>query len=124
MYRSIRTFGLKAAIGVALASSQTTFASAADSMTGPPAMDCSKADAMMMAPHTDTAMPAMKPTGDVDKDFAQAMMAQHRAMVAMAKAEMTCGKDAKAKAAAQKQLDQAMADDEILHDLLKNDNKI
>jgi uncharacterized protein (DUF305 family) len=79
-------------------------------------MDCSKADSMMMQP--DTAMQATKPTGDVDKDFAQMMMMHNGAMMAMVKAEVACGKDPATKAAAQKLLIQANANAAQLKKLL------
>ena len=48
---------------------------------------------------------ASAPTGNVDKDFARAMTARMHAMMSLAKLEMECGKDAKAKAATQSLLD-------------------
>ena len=66
------------------------------------------------------AMHDMKPTGNVDADFARTMMMHDKMMMAMAKVEVACGKDAKAKALAQKQLDQATADDAILQQVMSN----
>jgi len=77
----------------ALADTMTPHGSA---MHGSMAADCSKADAMM-APHdamSGHAMgAAMKPSGDVDKDFASAMSAHGSGMLAMAKMEAKCGKN-------------------------------
>ena len=70
------------------------------------AIDCSKADSMMMA-EPSSSMQAPKPSGDVDKDFAHTMMVHTSAMMAMMKAEVACGKDAKTRASAQRLLDQA-----------------
>ena len=69
---------------------------AAHSMT---ATDCSTAPAAMH--DTMMMMPAMKPSGNVDKDFMAMMGAQHAAMVKVAKIEAACGTDPKTKAAAQ-----------------------
>ncbi len=46
-------------------------------------------------------------TGNVDRDFASAMLSLERAMVAKAKMEVACGTDAKSKSAAQSFLDDA-----------------
>jgi uncharacterized protein (DUF305 family) len=116
MNRPIRSICLMLATGLALGLAQAAPGGAQDAMKNT-AMDCSKADSMMMAqPHT--SMQAMKPSGDVDKDFAQTMMVHNGAMMAMLKAEIACGKDAKTKAMAQKLLDQAAADAAELKTLL------
>jgi uncharacterized protein (DUF305 family) len=80
------------------------------------AIDCSKADSMMMQP--ETSVQAMKRSGDVDKDFAQTMMMHNGKMMAMEKAEVACGKDAKTKAMAQNLLDQAATNAAELKELL------
>jgi hypothetical protein len=97
----IRSICLALAAGFALGLAQVAPGGAQD------AMDCSKADSMMMGP--DASMKSMKPSGDIDKDFAQMMMMRNSKMMAMEKAEVACGKDAKTKAMAQKLLDQAAA---------------
>ena len=116
MNRSARSICLTLAAGLALGLAQAAPGGAQDAMKNT-AMDCSKADSMMMdQPHT--SMQAMKPSGDVDKDFAQTMMAHNGAMTSMLKAEVACGKDAKTKAMAQKLLDRAAADAAELKALL------
>ena len=108
MNRPIRSICLMLAAGLALGLAQAAPGGAQDAMKSM-AIDCSKADAMMMAQPPDTSMQAMKQSGDVDKDFAQMMMVRNGAMMAMVKAEVACGKDAKTKAMAQKLLDQTTA---------------
>ena len=110
--RSIR---LVLAAGLALSLAQAAPGSA-QTATNNAAVDCSKADSTMMEP--DTSMQSMKPTGDIDKDFAQMMMAHNKKMMAMARTEVACGKDPKAKAMAQKALDQANANARSLRLLL------
>ncbi|MGH7729199.1 MAG: hypothetical protein ACREM2_10495 [Vulcanimicrobiaceae bacterium] len=67
---------------------------------------CANADSMMMHGTSGGSMSMMKPSGNVDKDFtAMAMMHEH-AIADMAKLEMECGKDAKAKAEAKALLGQ------------------
>src|SRR5450755_709216 len=107
MNRPIRSLCLMLAAGLALGLAQAVPGGARDAMKST-AMDCSKADSMMMA-KPDSAMQAMKPSGDVDKDFTQTMMMHNHAMMAMVKAEVACGKDAKTKAMAQKLLNQETA---------------
>lgn len=106
MNRPIRSICLMLAAGLALDFAQAAPGGAQDAMKNT-AIDCSKADSMMMQP--DTSLQAMKPSGDVDKDFAQSMMMHNDAMMAMEKAEVACGKDAKTKAMAQKLLEQETA---------------
>jgi uncharacterized protein (DUF305 family) len=69
-------------------------------------IDCSQADAMMQRGMMASPQSSAKPssTGDVDKDFVTAMVAQHRAAMAMASVEVKCGKNANIRAAAQKAL--------------------
>ena len=128
MNHTIRSLSLTLVAGLALGLGGAP-AAADDAMTGA-AMDCSKADSMMMSvmkPDSsahESAMHDMKPTGSVDKDFAQMMMMHHQAMVTVLKTEAACGKDPKGKALAQKMLDQASIDDKIIQDLLKNDAKL
>jgi uncharacterized protein (DUF305 family) len=89
-------------------------ASYADTTPG----DCSSAGAGMTKAMQSGDMTMMKATGDVDKDFASGMMAMHNSGVAMAKVEVKCGKDAKAKAMAQKVLDDANASAAEIRSLL------
>ena len=90
-----RPFAL-AALAVCAAVPLLPAPASADAMA---AVDCSTAgtamhDTMMM-------MPAMKPSGTMDKDFMAMMSAQHSMMVKAAKIEAACGTDPKTKAAAQ-----------------------
>jgi len=137
--RSHLRLTLTLAAGLALGSGAVAPAFAADSMSGAP-VDCSKADAMMMPMAMHGAMmkegmdddsmhggdmhPMMKPTGNLDADFAHMMMMHNTMAMHAAKMEMACGKNQKVKDLAKKMMDQASADDAILEDLLKNDNKI
>jgi uncharacterized protein involved in copper resistance len=76
-------------------------------------MDCSQSTAMMMKPMDMSSMPAMPASATTDDAFmgmSHAMM-QHATM--MAGMELKCGKDAKAKAAAAKLLQQ-LNDDGIM----------
>lgn len=127
MKRSLRFLSVSLFAGLALGLGNGSPTIAADAMA--PAMDCSKAGAMMdasMMPGAmhDSSMPEMKPTGNTDKDYASMMLMHSAPMTKMLKMEIACGKDPKAKALAQKQLDQANADNQILHDILSNDAKI
>ena len=89
------------AAGLALGLAQAAPGSAQNAMNDT-AIDCSKADStMMQQPSTSH---AMKPTGDVDKDYAQMMKMHNHQMMAMSKTEAACGKDPKMKAFAQKNL--------------------
>jgi uncharacterized protein (DUF305 family) len=115
MNHPIRSICLALAAGLALGLTQAAPGGAHDAMKNT-ALDCSKADSMMAQP--DTSMQAMKPSGDVDKDFAQMMMMHNSKMMAMEKAEVACGKDAKTKAMAQKLLDRASANAAELKKLL------
>jgi hypothetical protein len=77
----------------------------------PMMMDCSTANdhLMKMMSPSSSDMSMMKPDASVDKNF---MMATHAMMMnnmMMAKIEVKCGKDPKAKAEAQKLLDQMTA---------------
>lgn len=118
--KSMYSLCLVLTIALALGLAQLAPGSAQNMMASAP-VDCSKADSMMMHPNTSMqSMQSMKPTGNVDQDFAQMMMMHNSAMMAMAKTEVACGKDPKAKAMAQKALDQATADDQALHDLIQN----
>ncbi|MGP6156789.1 MAG: DUF305 domain-containing protein [Vulcanimicrobiaceae bacterium] len=89
-------------------------ASFADTMSG----DCSSADSGMMKAMQSGDASMMKPTGDVDKDFAAAMMSMHTSGTAVAKIEVKCGKDAKAKAMAQKFIEDANASNAELREIL------
>ena len=120
MNRMFRTalVALSAALPLLAASAATSFA---DTMKGSSMMgtDCKNADAMMMKmPHSDSMM-AMKSSGNTDQDFAHMMMMHESAMMAMAKIELKCAKDAKMKQMAQHEIDrlnQIKADlDLILH---------
>ncbi len=107
MKRMFGTALFTLAAGVALCAAQPLIARAADSMGGAMmASDCKTADSAMMKMTMPDSM-MMKASGHMDKDFAGAMMAHEKAMVAMAKMEVKCGKNAKAKAAAQKFLDES-----------------
>ncbi len=119
MNRSIRSICAVLAAGVALGLAQAAPGNAQNAMKNM-AMDCSKADSMMAMPQPDGSMQAMKPTGNLDKDFARTMMAHNQAMMDMAKAEVACGKDAKTKAMAQKAVDQLNANDQALQDIIKS----
>ena len=119
MNRSIRSIFVVLAAAVALGLAQAAPGNAQNAMKST-AMDCSKADSMMAMPQPDTTMQAMKPTGNLDKDFAQTMMAHNAAMMEMAKAEAACGKDAKTKAMAQKAIDQLNANNQALGDIIKS----
>ncbi len=70
----------------------------------------------MMAPHA--AAKTARATGNIDKDFAGAMLAQDRAMMSLAKIEVECGKNSKAKAAAQAFLDEAQQHMETMNLIL------
>ena len=88
-------------------------ASDADTMSG----DCSSADSsLMQAMHGGDSM--MKTSGNVDHDFASAMMSMDDSGVALAKIETKCGKDPKAKAMAQKYLDKSNREQAELRALL------
>ena len=116
MNRPIRSICLMLAAGLALGLAQAAPGGAQDA-TNNAAIDCSKADSMMMQEHK-TSMQAMKPSGDVDKDFAKMMMMHDQHMTAMAKAEIACGKDAETKEMAQKILDQETANAAELRKIL------
>ncbi len=51
------------------------------------------------------AVPAMKPSGDIDRDFARAMAAHLEATMAMERMEMACGNEAKTRKFAQMALE-------------------
>jgi uncharacterized protein (DUF305 family) len=70
---------------------------------------------MMMAPAPET---AMKPMGSVDKDFAEMMMAQNKASMAMMKVELACGKDAKVKAMVKEKMEEMEQTDAALQRVL------
>ena len=63
-------------------------------------------------------MPAMTPSGDVDKDFVTAMMVRNTAMMKMMKIEMACGENAKTKALANKMLEEESLNDGFLRQLI------
>ena len=68
--------------------------------------DCKNADSMMMKmAHSDHSMIPAKMTGNADRDFAMMAMADQNNMAAMSKVEIKCGKNPKARAAAQAMLD-------------------
>jgi uncharacterized protein (DUF305 family) len=101
------------AAGLTIGTAEPTPAQARDATAA--SVDCSKADSMMMAP---PAMPAMTPSGDVDKDFAKAMIMHNTAMMKMMKMEMACGKDAKTKAFAKKRFEEETLNDGFLRQLI------
>jgi uncharacterized protein (DUF305 family) len=70
---------------------------------------------MMMQPPS---VPAMTPSGDVDKDFAKAMLMRNTAMMKMMNIEMACGKDAKTKALAKKMFEEETLNDGFLRQLI------
>ena len=79
----------------------------AEHMHAMPPAAASAADAPDMAAamhkmHAD--MEAMKPTGDVDHDFAMMMRTHHQGAIEMAKIELARGKDKEAKQMAQKMI--------------------
>jgi hypothetical protein len=86
----------------ALAQAANTMAGGGGAMT-----NCATADASMMKMMHDMGGKAMdmKSSGDVDKDFKASAMAMSSEMAAMSKMEMSCGKAAKAKAAATMMMD-------------------
>ncbi len=97
-----------AGLAVALGAVQCVSAFADDSMNGSGmAMDCSTANDHLMkmagAPSADTSM--MKPSASVDMNFMVSMHSMMQNQMAMAKIEVKCGTNAKAKAEAQKMLD-------------------
>jgi uncharacterized protein (DUF305 family) len=120
MFRS-GAFALATAIALLGAGATTTFADTMKSdAKGAMMMDCKNADAMMMkTAHSGDAMMPAKTSGDADKDFAKMAMVHQSQMMAMAKVEAQCGKNAKMRAEAQKMIDrltQIQADlDLILH---------
>ncbi len=63
-------------------------------------------------------MPAMTPSGNVDKDFATTMMMRNTAMMKMMKMEMVCGKNAKIKALAKKMFEEETLNDSFLRQLI------
>jgi uncharacterized protein (DUF305 family) len=79
-------------------------------------VDCSTADTAIMKDMPDSS--AMKSTGNVDMDFATSMMALKQSAMSMAKIEMQCGKNAKAKTAAKKMLDQDSAGSAELREIV------
>jgi uncharacterized protein (DUF305 family) len=86
---------------------------AADAMATPAAMmakpvDCASAS-MMMEKMTPAPM-MTKPDASVDRKFVDAMMAHDKMAMAMAKMEATCGKNPKARAMAQKVVEQLNVD--------------
>jgi uncharacterized protein (DUF305 family) len=106
---------LSFAAAIAAAQLGVPRAASADAMA-PAAVDCSKASTMMSKPlPAMAAMPDAKMT--LDEQFASAMSAHHGAMMAMARVEAACGKDAKARAMAKKMLDQMMKEQPDLDDL-------
>jgi ABC-type polar amino acid transport system ATPase subunit len=84
-------------------------------------MDCSTANdhlmKMMTPSSTDTSM--MKPDASVDKNFMTATHAMMMHNMMMAKIEVKCGKDPKAKAEAQKLLDMMAAETEQEMEILR-----
>jgi hypothetical protein len=110
----IRTFGAASAafaLSLTLAGGSAALGDTmtkSDTMMKPAAMgaECKNAMAMMnkMA-HSDDAMMPAKSTGHVDQDFAKMAMAHGSTMAAMARLELQCGTNAKAKADAQRFLD-------------------
>jgi hypothetical protein len=122
MNRLIRSTCLTLAAGLALTLGGLA-PSAADTPSA--AMDCSKADAMMMAPMPmPSGMESMKPSGNVDKDFTQMAMMHDQMMMKMVHMEMACGKDAKAKAAAAKMYDEMQLWESTLQDIIKSQSQV
>jgi len=117
MTLSIPKLAVTAAAVFALGLSVAAPGRADDSMSHAmsPAIDCSKAQSMMMAPAPET---AMKPMGSVDKDFAEMMMAQNKASMAMMKVELACGKDAKVKAMVKEKMEEMEQTDAALQRVL------
>jgi uncharacterized protein (DUF305 family) len=111
MNHPIRSICLVLAAALALGFAQAIPGGAQDAKKT--ATDCSKTDSMIMQPDT-----SVQASGDVDKDFAQTMTMHNSRMMAMEKAELACGKDAKTKAMAQKLLNQAAANAAELKQLL------
>jgi uncharacterized protein (DUF305 family) len=85
------------------------------------AMDCSQAHTMMgdSMKTMNSDMDQSKMTGDVDHDFMVSMMAQQKAMAAMAKIEAQCGKNPQAKSMAQTVMRSSSADIDQLNRLLR-----
>ncbi|GAC1546317.1 MAG: hypothetical protein NVS3B16_16850 [Vulcanimicrobiaceae bacterium] len=103
------------ALSVALATAACGVPSSPVDAATAPNIACGSADAMMAsrgAPNVPRA------TGDIDKDFATAMLAQNRTMMALAKIEVECGKNPQAKAAAQAFLDEAVRHMETMNLIL------
>ena len=115
MNRPIQSICLMLAAGLALSLAQAAPGRAQDAMKN--AIDCSNADSMMTVQAHPSAQ-VIKPSGNIDQDFAQTITVHNNAMMAMVKAEVACGKDAKTKAMAQKLLDQATANAAELQTLL------
>jgi uncharacterized protein (DUF305 family) len=67
---------------------------------------------------TSMSMAVMTPSGNLDKDFAQMMMAHNKAMMAAAKMEMACGTDPNTKAMAQQGWTQEAANAKKLQEIL------
>ncbi len=109
-----RSICLAIAVGLVDGVEVSTPAEARETTTGA-SIDCSKASSLMMQPPS---MPAMTPSGDVDKDFATAMMMRNTAMMNMMKIEMACGKNAKAKALANDMLEDETLNDGFLRQLI------
>jgi hypothetical protein len=98
-----------AGLALALGALQLGSASADDmkSSTMMPAIDCSTANDHMMkmvsSPNSDAGM--MKADASVDKNFMMSMHMMMESQMMLAKIELKCGKNDKAKAEAQKLLD-------------------
>jgi uncharacterized protein (DUF305 family) len=88
---------------------------AADTMMS---SNCSSADSSMVTAMQSGDTSMMKASGDVDKDFAGGMMAITKSGTAMAKLEIKCGKNAKAKAMAQRYITQSTPEMTQLNELL------
>lgn len=123
MNRMLRSgaFAFATALALLAAGTSTTLADTmkSDTMKSSPMMiDCKNADAMMMKmAHSDDAMMPAKTSGNADQDFAKMMMVHQSDMMAMAKVEAKCGKNAKMRAEAQRMIDrltQIQADLELI----------
>jgi uncharacterized protein (DUF305 family) len=107
-------FALAAGITLGLAQAEPRGVQAA---TNDAAIVYSHSDSSMIA-QADDAAQTVRPSGDPDKDFVRRMMVRNSETMAMVKVEVAHGKDPKAKAMAQKLLDQETANAKELKELL------
>jgi|GEM_PF-5475319 len=80
--------------------------------------DCSSAALQSMLQHDQTMMSGMKMSDDVEHDAMMMMAAHEQSLANLAKFEMTCGKNEKAKAAAKRTYDTVTAQQKELQLLL------